>query len=112
MEAIRTTFTQQELAERWGVTKQVIKNMENDRRLKRLHNLPGVRYRAREVYALEGMDEKDWEMMTPFERRKLTQELETAQQEIERLRAVLSRIVLDASEFMHEEAKKKVAVAK
>ena len=112
MEAIRTTFTQQELAERWGVTKQVIKNMENDRRLKRLHNLPGVRYRAREVYALEGMDEKDWDMMTPFERRKLIQELEAAQREIERLRAVLSRIVLDASEFMHEEAAKKVVLAK
>ena len=109
---MQTTFTKQELAKRWGVTEQVIKNMENDRRLKRLHNLPGVRYRAREVYALEGMDEKDWEMMTPFERRKLTQELETAQREIERLRAVLSRIVLDASEFMHEEAKKKVVLAK
>lgn len=109
---MQTTFTKQELAKRWGVTEQVIKNMENDRRLKRLHNLPGVRYRAREVYALEGMDEKDWEMMTPFERRKLTQELEAAQQEIEHLRAVLSRIVLDASEFMHEEAKKKVVLAK
>lgn len=112
MEVMQTTFTKKELAKRWGVTEQVIKNMENDRRLKRLHNLPGVRYRAREVYALEGMDEKDWEMMTPFERRKLTQELETAQQEIERLRAVLSRIVLDASEFMHEEAKKKIVLAK
>ncbi len=112
MEVMQTTFTKKELAKRWGVTEQVIKNMENDRRLKRLHNLPGVRYRAREVYALEGMDEKDWEMMTPFERRKLTQELETAQREIERLRAVLSRIVLDASEFMHEEAKKKVVLAK
>lgn len=106
---MQTTFTKQELAKRWGVTEQVIKNMENDRRLKRLHNLPGVRYRAREVYALEGMDEKDWEVMTPFERRKLMQELNAAQQEIKRLRAVLSRIVLDASEFMHEEAKKKVA---
>ena len=112
MEVMQTTFTKKELAKRWGVTEQVIKNMENDRRLKRLHNLPGVRYRAREVYALEGMDEKDWEMMTPFERRKLTQELEAAQQEIERLRAVLSRIVLDASEFMHEEAKKKIVLAK
>lgn len=112
MEVMQTTFTKKELAKRWGVTEQVIKNMENDRRLKRLHNLPGVRYRAREVYALEGMDEKDWEMMTPFERRKLTQELEAAQQEIEHLRAVLSRIVLDASEFMHEEAKKKVVLAK
>lgn len=112
MEVMQTTFTKKELAKRWGVTEQVIKNMENDRRLKRLYNLPGVRYRAREVYALEGMDEKDWEMMTPFERRKLTQELEAAQQEIEHLRAVLSRIVLDASEFMHEEAKKKVVLAK
>lgn len=112
MEVRQTTFTQQELADRWGVTKQTIKNMENAGQLKRLLGIPGVRYRAREVYALEGMEEKDWDPMTPFERRKLLHEIEEKDREIERLKAALYQITQYTSEFMRDEAEKKAAAVR
>lgn len=100
---MQTTYTQKELMARWGVSKQTIIGMESDGRLYRLHKLPGVRYRAREVRELEGLDKSDWGPMSPFERRRLAAENAQLKAENARLRAHLQRVVTDATAYLQEE---------
>lgn len=106
----QTTFTQAELMERWGYSKQTIINMENDGRLHRLHQLPGVRYRAKDVYALEELDKEEWGTMSPFEKRRLVKERDDWKERALYLQSVLQRIVVDASVYMKDEAMRQLNV--
>ncbi len=104
----QTTYTQKELMERWNVSKQTIIGMEADGRLYRLKKLPGVRYRAREIRELEGMDESDWGPMSPFERRRLVAENMQLKAENTRLRTHLQKVVVDATVYLQEESEREV----
>lgn len=90
-----------ELMERWGLCRTAITKMEQDGLLKRL-KLPGVRYSMKSVLELEGIDLKDW-THSPFEWRRLKDELARTQQELERCRTFISRLSADVSQFEYEE---------
>lgn len=90
-----------ELMERWGLCRTAITKMEQDGLLKRL-KLPGVRYSMKSVLELEGIDSKDW-THSPFEWRRLKDELARTQQELERCRTFISQLSANMSQFEYEE---------
>lgn len=93
---MQTVITLTELAERWGVAQNSIRNMEQDGKLHRLQNMPGCRYSMAEVYQLEniGLAAKG---LTAWERKQLEEKLK-AQDELiaryERERAQMMELLM------------------
>lgn len=67
---MQTIYSVNELAERWGLHPSSVRQMENEGKLHRLPDIPGVRFSAAEVLQLESIG-KDVEPLTVWERRKL-----------------------------------------
>ena len=67
---MQTIYSVNELAERWGLHPSTVRQMENEGKLHRLPDIPGVRFSAAEVLQLEsvGLDAK---AMSAWERRNL-----------------------------------------
>lgn len=98
---MKPVISMNELMERWDLSRAAITKMEQDGLLKRL-KLPGVRYSMKAVLDLEGTDSKDWSH-SPFEWRRLNDELARTQQELARCRTFISRLSADMSQFEYEE---------
>ena len=71
---MQTTFSVNEVAERFGVSPASIRRMEQDGKLHRLPDLPGVRYSAAEIHRLESVG-RDAQAMSAWERRNLEAEI-------------------------------------
>nr|DAV66769.1 MAG TPA: Transcriptional regulator, MarR family, Neisseria meningitidis, transcription factor.1A [Caudoviricetes sp.] len=90
-----------ELMNRWDLSRPAITKMEQDGLLKRL-KLPGVKYSMKNVLELEGMDSADW-THSPFEWRRLKDELARTQQDLERCQTFISQLAANMSRFEYEE---------
>lgn len=87
----KMVYSKKELAEIFGCSELSIYRMEQDRRLKRLHNLPGCMYRAKEVLQLLEVDE-GVDPLSPFERRRLEKQVMNLTEENNVLRKRLAKI--------------------
>ena len=67
---MQTLFSVNELADRWGLSAQAVRQMENDGKLHRLPDMPGVKFSAAEVHQLENIG-KEAKPLTAWERKKL-----------------------------------------
>ena len=67
---MQTVYGVNELAERWNLSPATIRSMEQEGKLHRLPDLPGVKYSAVEVYQLENIG-REAQPLTPYERRRL-----------------------------------------
>ena len=67
---MQTIFGVNELAERWGLSPKSIRQMEQDGKLHRLPEMPGVKYSAAEVFQLESVG-REVAPLTPWERKRL-----------------------------------------
>lgn len=67
---MQTVYGVNELAERWNLSPNTIRSMEQAGKLHRLPDLPGVKFSAVEVYQLENIG-REVEPLTPYERRRL-----------------------------------------
>ena len=71
---MQTAYSVDELAQRWGLSTASIRRMEQDGKIHRLPDLPGVRYSAAEIHKLE-MVGLDAQAMSAWERRNLEAEI-------------------------------------
>ena len=71
---MQTVYGVNELAERWGLSPRSIRQMEQDGKIHRLPDMPGVKYSAAEVFQLESIG-RDVAPMTAWERKKLEAEI-------------------------------------
>lgn len=78
-------YTRTELAKRWKCHENTIIACEEEGKLHRLPNLPGVRYSAAEVYQLESIG-PEAEALSPWERRQLQNEMQQLREENEDLK--------------------------
>mgnify|MGYP004492709597 CR=1 FL=1 len=98
---MKTVVSIKELMARWGVSRASINKMESAGCLKRL-KIPGIYFSLKNVLDIESIDEKELEH-SPFEWRRLKNELKDAQQELRRYRAFISNLSLNMSQFECEE---------
>ena len=77
----QAVFSVQDLSERWKAHENTIRRMEEEGKLHRLKNLPGVKYSAKEVLQLEsvGLDAKP---LTAWERKRLLDEIADLRKEL------------------------------
>ena len=102
MEERKTTFTQQEVMERWGLAKRTVIELEHRGILHRLRQLPGVRYRAREVYLAEEVDKEDLKPLAFQERRQYQATINQQAEEIKKLRELVGKMYGAAADVMSE----------
>ena len=81
---MKTIYSVNELAERWGIAPASIRRMEQEGTLHRLPDIPGVRFSAAEVLQLEsvGLDAK---AMSAWERRNLEAEIRDLKGQVKNL---------------------------
>ena len=67
---MQTTYSVNDLAARWGLSPQAVRQMETDGKLHRLPEMPGVKFAAAEVHQLESIG-RDAQPLTAWERKQL-----------------------------------------
>ena len=89
---MQTVITLTELAERWGVAQNSIRNMEAEGTLHRLPHMPGCRYSMAEVYQLEsiGLAAKG---LTAWERKQKDDEIASLRQQVSELQGRLAKVM-------------------
>lgn len=90
MEAV---FTAKELADRWKCHVNTIRVMEDQGKLHRLEDIPGVRYSAEEVLQLECLG-SDAQPLTAWERKKLEARIHELERIVKDYQAKMNRITL------------------
>ena len=88
-------YTAKELAARWKCHENTIRVWEDQGKIHRLENIPGVRYSAEEVLQLECLGE-DARPFTAWERKKLEAKIHEQAQTIKDLQARLTKVMLVA----------------
>jgi len=90
MEAV---YTPKELAKRWKCHENTIRVMEDQGKIHRLPDLPGVRYGAEEVQQLECLG-SDAQPFTAWERKKLEARIHELERIVKDYQAKMARITL------------------
>ncbi|MGE1061830.1 hypothetical protein NXG27_04200 [Megasphaera paucivorans] len=104
----KTVISKQELAKRWGCSTKAIEEREHVGLIKRRHGLPNVMYRMREVYELEGLDEKDRHTISPFEYHQAIVRAENAEQKVKELRSKMAQVAVVINGEMLKQADREV----
>ena len=92
---MQTVITLTELAERWGVAQNSVRNMEQDGKLHRLQYMPGCRYSMAEVYQLENIGPAA-KGLTAWERRQKDDRIKELETQVEELQRRLTMVVMTA----------------
>lgn len=93
---MQTVITLTELAERWGVAQNSIRNMEHDGTLHRLPHMPGCRYSMAEVVQNETIGPAA-KGLTAWERKQLEEKIRSQDELIaryERERAQMMELLM------------------
>lgn len=91
---MKTVLTQQEVAERWGVTVKALTDWRNQGILQPIKGIPVIRYSLEYIQSLEGTT---LEKFSPLERKRMELEIEKLKQENEKLMSIVSNVLSEAS---------------
>lgn len=94
---MRTVLTQQELAERWGVTVKTITEYRQDGILTPIKGIPAIRFSKKYIEELEGVE---IEKFSPLERKKLEREIEKLNFENQKLRSIVGNVLNESSKII------------
>ena len=92
----RTLLTVEELAKRWGFKPQTIREMEKDGKILRVKNISGVRFSLHDILLIE----QDLNPLSPLERKRLELEIKNKDNEIAKLKDIISRLIVPLGEYI------------
>lgn len=98
---MKTVLTQQELAERWGVTVKTLTEWRNSGVIQPIKGIPVIRF---SIDYINQIEEVTPERFSPLERRKLEQEIEKLKHQNNELNKVLSNILAESSKVIRLKA--------
>lgn len=96
----RPILTREQVADRWQCSLPTVDARVKNGVLRQCSKLPPGRFRYEDVLAAEGVE---FNPLQPSERQRLEKELDTATQEIYRLRDILSAITAQTVRYMKKE---------
>ncbi|NFG01733.1 histidine kinase [Clostridium sporogenes] len=91
-------LTQKDLAERWQVSIKAIESYRQQGIITPVEGLPSIRFNPQHIAELEGTK---LERFSPLERRRMEREMESLNQENEKLKRILSKVLSDVSEIIN-----------
>ena len=84
---MQTIYSVNEIAERWGLSPASVRRMEQEGKLHRLPDIPGVKYSAAEILQLESIG-LDARAMSAWERRNLEARIRDLEQQVKDLQDI------------------------
>lgn len=99
---MQTIYSVNELAERWGLHPSSVRQMENEGKLHRLPDIPGVRFSAAEVLQLESVG-LDARAMSAWERRNLEAQIRERDEIIARYEKKFTDMMMILTEVRRNE---------
>ena len=90
-------LTQAELAERWKVTEESIRNWRNQGILQPVKGIPVIRFSMPYVLELEGVK---LEQFSPLVKRRMERELEDLRKENQRLKKIIGNVLAETSQVI------------
>lgn len=99
---MQTAYSVEELAKRWGLSPASIRRMEQDGKLHRLPDLPGVRYSAAEVYQLESIG-LNAQAMSAWERHNLEARIKMLEELVAKYESKMTDMMMILQEVRRHE---------
>jgi predicted site-specific integrase-resolvase len=90
-------LTKKELAERWQVEERTIDNWRKDGVVHAVKGIPVVRFTEQHILELEGVK---LDRMSPLERRRLEQEIDSLKSQNEQLKGIISKVLAETSQVV------------
>jgi hypothetical protein len=91
-------LTQDDLAERWQVSKRSIENWRKEGILQPVKGIPAIRFSPEYIAELEGVK---LEKTSPLQVKRLERELEEMKRENEKLKGIISNILAETSQIIN-----------
>ena len=92
-------LTQAELAERWQVTEESIRNWRNQGILQPAKGIPVIRFSVPYILELEGVR---LEQFSPLLKRRMEREMEELKRENQRLKKIIGNVLAETSQVIGE----------
>lgn len=99
---MKTLFTREELAARWGYNKSSIARLEQDGYIHRVKGLQGCRYSIKEIEEIENLGRNDFEELNFIKYQKLENEKDYWKNEYLKLRNAISQSANDLVKVLAE----------
>ena len=90
-------LTQAELAERWKVTEESIRNWRNQGILQPVKGIPVIRFSVPYILELEGVK---LEQFSPLVKRRMEREVEDLKRENRRLKKIIGNVLAETSQVI------------
>ena len=90
-------LTQKDLAERWQVTEETIRNWRNEGLIQTAKGVPVIRFTMQHILELEGVK---LEKFSPLLKRKMERELEELREENQRLKKIIGNVLAETSQVI------------
>lgn len=95
-------LTQQDLAERWQVTVNTIRDWRLQGIITPVKGIPAIRFTEQHIAELEGIK---LEKVSPLQVKRLERELERTKKENERLKGIIANVIAETSQVLQEVAR-------
>ncbi len=90
-------LTQKELAERWKVTEESIRNWRNEGIIQPAKGIPAIRFTMQHILELEGIK---LEQFSPLLKRRMDREIEELQEENQKLKRIIGKVLAETSQVI------------
>ncbi len=90
-------LTQKDLAERWQVTEESIRNWRNEGIIQTAKGVPVIRFTMQHILELEGVQ---LEKFSPLLKRRMEKELEELREENQRLKKIIGNVLAETSQVI------------
>jgi len=95
-------LTQQDLADRWQVTVNTIRDWRLQGIITPVKGIPAIRFTEQHIAELEGVK---LEKVSPLQVKRLERELEQTKKENERLKGIIANVIAETSQVLQEVAR-------
>jgi DNA-binding transcriptional MerR regulator len=90
-------LSQKDLAERWQVTEESIRNWRNEGIIQAAKGVPVIRFTMQHILELEGVK---LEQFSPLLKRRMEKELEELREENQRLKKIIGNVLAETSQVI------------
>lgn len=90
-------LNQKELAERWDVSEETIRNWRKDGVVQPIKGIPSVRFSMQHILELEGVK---LEKFSPLLKRRMEREIEELKEENQKLKQILGNVLAETSKVI------------
>lgn len=94
---MKDLLTQSELAQRWQVTEESIRNWRNEGIIQPAKGLPVIRFTMQHILELEGIK---LEKFSPLLKRRMEREIEELTAENQKLKKILGNVLAETSQVI------------